>query len=471
MKQYAAILCKRINGLYLDTNIQIEILKPIIGTIEKGILKTDDGFSFKCIDEYGLDCDDEEFYMLPIEVEELLTFKEKEFRDIDLNTGLITYLSDVNDNNHYYLEYKVGHHNYTCYMNAQENQTTYEIDPRKSYNDISFEMEEETKEETKEEIEEETEEIFEQKVKDINFKELFSKITSTVIAQDEQIKKILVALKNHYSSDKFKANILLAGMTGTGKTELVKTLSKNLNIPYVIVDSTKFTQEGYVGRSVDEAIIELCQKTNDVKKASQGILVFDEIDKKAIRGNEVVATKAVLDSLLKFMEKGIINVRNIGSFDTSKLVFIASGAFSGITFKDKEVGFNKELSNDSNFSEIENKDFVNYGFTEEFMGRINHLIILNELSVNDLANILIRSDKSVLEAHKKLLKETYNINLKYEDIFIEEIAKAAHGLNMGARGLESVVNSCLYKVYEELLFGDRTYNELILDNSKTYRLK
>ena len=218
---------------------------------------------------------------------------------------------------------------------------------------------------------------------------LYNTITKTVIAQDEQIKQILIALKKHYLSEdnKMKANILMAGPTGTGKTEILTQIAKQINVPIAILDSTQFTQEGYVGRSVDQAIKQLYDNADrDINKAKKGILVFDEIDKKASSERETIATKAVLDSLLKIMDGTDYYVPNLGSINTSKMVFVGSGAFSKIVPDfEKEIGFNNQINKKTSYKENVNVDsFIKYGLSPEFIGRINELVLLNDLSINDL---------------------------------------------------------------------------------------
>ena len=188
-----------------------------------------------------------------------------------------------------------------------------------------------------------------------NLKDMRDFVFSEIIAQDEAVKKITTCIMSNFDSTnpKRKAHLLLTGPTGTGKSKTIQLICEYLNIPYAKVDSTDYTQAGYVGRSVDEMLEKLINAANgDVELAQKGILVIDEIDKKATNNDSSnIATKSVLDSLLKITGRGTVEVDIVENgkkktidFDTSNLTVIFTGAFEGIDKLDidkdhKQVGF------------------------------------------------------------------------------------------------------------------------------------
>lgn len=487
MEKYVAVLFNKEQKNELNEynkNINLIPKKIIIGKMDKqGYLITEDDCKFKCA---NMDTEDELFYMFPVKIEKLFSnlFEGEEVSednlgemyDILLEEEIYLYFSIINDYC-YFLKQDNCKYKLDCYMYNQDFFTTNIIDPNLDFYTVIDNLDESLEE--IEEIEKTEEELLEEEyLPEINCLNLYDKITKTVLAQDEQIKQILIALKKHYLSEssKMKANILLAGKTGTGKTEILTQIAKYISVPIAILDSTQFTQEGYVGRSVDQALKELYESAGkNIEKTEKGILVFDEIDKKVGGNTETVATKAVLDSLLKILDGTNYYVPNVGKIDTSKIVFIGSGAFSKIQVAgEKVIGFNRSQIKKT-YNDITPETFIKYGLSPEFMGRINELVLLNDLSVEDLINILLNSNKSTWLVNKNFL-ENLGISLKYEDEAIEKIARKAIELKSGARSLDPIVNNTLRCAFDEIFFtSDKNFNELVIsektvDNPKVYKL-
>ena len=253
------------------------------------------------------------------------------------------------------------------------------------------------------------EEEFE-KITDIST--MYSSIKKTIISQDEQIMQILTSLfKNQkiIESDldidlmaKLKENILIYGSTGTGKTEILKRISKLYNIPIVIEDATSLSETGYTGRNITDMLEDLCSAANgDIKLAEKGILVIDEFDKLAEKSGDNqshVSRLGVQRSLLKLLDGTLFYFDN-KKFDSSKLTIVGVGAFTGITKGD-------------DYKELTTEDFMNYGIMRELIGRFSKTIAMNPLEKEDIIKILKNSDFSPLNTYKNYLKFfRYNLNL------------------------------------------------------------
>lgn len=310
----------------------------------------------------------------------------------------------------------------------------------------------------------------------IDIKKLSSEVKKVIIGQDEVVDKVLSTIVNNqrlYESDldydeirQTKQSLLIFGKTGTGKTEIVKQIASKLDIPYVVEDATKFTQEGYQARSTSDMLLDLLRITDGNQDlAERGILYIDEIDKKRVKGNESISTTAVQNSLLKIMDGGIIPIEvdpmtgETIDFDTSFLTVILSGAFVEMEKenKRKEIGFNiqKDIKNEED--KYTTEDFINYGMTPEFMGRITSIIKTKDLGYNELKNILITSEISPLNLKKKYL-DCLNVTYNFDDEFIDMIVNKAIAKKTGARGLKSAVSDVFdnlgFNLDFEVLAGD-----------------
>ena len=222
-----------------------------------------------------------------------------------------------------------------------------------------------------------------------------------IIGQDKQVRQIITSIYRAINFKSIKANVLIIGNSGTGKTATIEQVAKRLRIPYTIEDATKYTQEDYYGSDVNDMIYNLLENAgNDFERAQKGIIVIDEIDKKAGHEEHDVSGTEVLKSLLKIIEGTRIKIPNpddpfseeMIDFDTRNIIIIFIGAFSGMDeIRDKrlntnQLGFvdNKDNTNDSTKSRFLKQDLVKYGMPEEFVGRIDTIIEMNKLTKQDL---------------------------------------------------------------------------------------
>lgn len=297
-----------------------------------------------------------------------------------------------------------------------------------------------------------------------------------VISQDYAKDILSVCAYNHYKkitlaeSEKIeKSNVLLLGSTGTGKTLLVKTLANKLNVPFAIADATTLTEAGYVGEDVESVIERLLNVCDwNVPLAQNGIVFIDEIDKKARSSESNANTKdisgeGVQQALLRLIEGTTVKVSANGSkrmddyieFDTSNVLFIVGGAFVGIDeivkkkLKQSSVGFNRPIKNTQDnkdwIEHVEHEDIIQYGLIPEFAGRLPNIVGLLDLDESNMFNILKNSKGSIIGQVKRLL-ELDDINLKFEDQYLKDVAKIAVKKKVGARGLKSIVENSLHNI-------------------------
>ena len=310
------------------------------------------------------------------------------------------------------------------------------------------------------------EEIFDEGLKDV-----YESVIKTVVGQDKQVKNILYTiLENRRMANKdeldnpkkYIKNILIRGESGGGKTLIVETISKILNIPMFIADATQYTEEGYVGSSVTDMLINLYHAAgDDLEKAERGILVIDEIDKKASGSNDRdISRGAVLDGLLKIVEGAVIPI-NIGNrmqeeiimFDTSRLTVICQGAFEGIEkcrdnrLGKRKVGFDNGISKDIDKS-ITDEDYVSYGMKKQLMARLPVMVELNKNTKESLISIMKNSDASALKIEKYILEDR-GIEVEYTESFYEALAKDALRMNIGARGISKALERVLSNIHVE----------------------
>ena len=302
-----------------------------------------------------------------------------------------------------------------------------------------------------------------------------------VIGQEEAKKTLSVAVYNHYRrlqliaagtikpQDLAKSNVLLTGMTGSGKTHLVKTIARLLNIPCYIQDCTKITASGYVGSDVEDCVVGLLRNCNyDVAKAEMGIVMLDEIDKnrKAEAGVSVtrdVSGECVQQSLLKIIESDgtKLGVPPMGGrkhpeqsllyVDTSQILFIASGAFVGLEDiisqrlgrNECSIGFSgknakKSKSKESILSQLLPEDLHKYGMIPEFIGRFPIYTNVEPLEKKDLISILTEPKDAIVKQYQSLLAMD-GVNLNFTAGALEAIADRAVKLGTGARALRNIM--------------------------------
>lgn len=328
------------------------------------------------------------------------------------------------------------------------------------------------------------------KEKGLGLKDVEKKVLNYIIGQDKQVRQIVTAIYRAMRMKTIKSNVLVIGSSGTGKTETITQIAKKLGIPYTIEDATKYTQEGYCGDDVNDIITNLLENAKgDVKKAQQGLIVIDEIDKKTGQegyGDRDVSGVEVLKSLLKIIEGTVLKVtltddsdeEKTIKFDTKNLIIIFLGAFSGLEkIRDKRLNANPmgfkgyATTKDVQQSRFLKKDLVKYGMPEEFVGRIDTIIEMNKLTKEDLTLILKRSKLSIYRKYQKELKKL-GVKLYHKRDLFECIAKESLSLDTGARELSNTVNYMFENIMYEILSDPGKYtkcvlsSEIVHDNTK-----
>lgn len=259
--------------------------------------------------------------------------------------------------------------------------------------------------------------------------------------------------------DSRKVAILLDGTTGTGKTAIIKEISNRFKLPMVIVNANSFSETGYVGPSITEILSDLLKQANgNIDLAQRGIVFLDEVDKIAENNEEDSHSMklGVQKELLGFMSGAKYDIKidnKIGSdknstlkFNTSKLTFILSGAFTRIKDRKiknnnkKTVGFNIEYIENDDFTYTMNSDdYIEYGLMKEFFGRIKVIVATKTYNIDDLKTILLESEISPIKGFEKnCIMLGYN-GIEYEDDIIDRLAEEAYDMGTGARALQSLV--------------------------------
>lgn len=306
-----------------------------------------------------------------------------------------------------------------------------------------------------------------------------------VIGQDVAKKVVSVAVYNHYKrifldKDKEgtrieKSNILMIGPTGSGKTYLVKTLAKLLNVPLAIADATSLTEAGYIGDDIESVISKLLLSAgNDVERAECGIVFIDEIDKIAKKKNtntRDVSGESVQQELLKLLEGSKVEVpvgtnqKNVlapmETVNTDNILFICGGAFPALDDiikerlqKNTSVGFNSELKdkydNETDlYSKVTNEDIRKFGMIPEFIGRLPVICTLSKLDKDAFKKILNEPKNAILKQYKRLL-ELDEVELVFDDDATDYIAEQAMKKDTGARALRSIIEEFMLDIMYEI---------------------
>ncbi len=313
-----------------------------------------------------------------------------------------------------------------------------------------------------------------------------NKLDEYVVEQEIAKKVISVALYNHCKRNQFrkfgndveimKSNILLIGPTGTGKTLLAQALAKLLDVPFAMADATTLTEAGYVGEDVENIILYLLQNAEyDLERAQRGIVYIDEIDKIARRFENSsvrdVSGEGVQQALLKIMEGTIASVPPKGGrkhpqqdflkVDTSEILFICGGAFVGLEkiiqkrLGKRKIGFAENMIPEKNkesgniLDNVEAEDLIKYGFIPEFIGRLPVIATLHDLSENALLKILHEPKNALIKQYKKLF-EMENVKLNFTENALNAIVREAVKRKAGARGLRSIMESCMLDIMFEI---------------------
>ncbi|MCE3076926.1 ATP-dependent Clp protease ATP-binding subunit ClpX [Chryseobacterium gwangjuense] len=326
-------------------------------------------------------------------------------------------------------------------------------------------------------------------------KEIKSFLDHYVIGQDQAKKQLSIAVYNHYKRllhakdenrevELEKSNIIMIGETGTGKTLLAKTIARELNVPFCIVDATILTEAGYVGEDVESILSRLLMVADyDVEKAEKGIVFIDEIDKIARKSDNPSITRdvsgeGVQQGLLKLLEGSIVNVPPQGGrkhpdqkyiqVNTQNILFIAGGAFDGIKeiierrMNKQAIGFSSEKINKVDENEyvlrnINAIDLRSFGLIPELLGRFPIITYLEKLTQETMVRIMKEPKNSIVNQFVELFKMD-GIQLTFTDGAIEKIVEETMEKGLGARGLRGTTE----KVLEDYMFDIGEQNEIIL---------
>lgn len=331
-------------------------------------------------------------------------------------------------------------------------------------------------------------------------KEIKSFLDQYVIGQDQAKKQLSIAVYNHYKRllhaknkkreiEIEKSNIIMIGETGTGKTLLAKTIARELNVPFCIVDATVLTEAGYVGEDVESILSRLLMVADyNVEKAEKGIVFIDEIDKIARKSDNPSITRdvsgeGVQQGLLKLLEGSIVNVPPQGGrkhpdqkyipVNTQNILFIAGGAFDGIKeiierrLNKQAIGFSLEKLNQRQeeeyiLSQLNAIDLRKFGLIPELLGRFPIVTYLDSLNKETMIRIMKEPKNSIVNQFIELFKMD-GIKLEFTNEAIEKIVEETMEKGLGARGLRGTTE----KVLEDYMFSIGEQKKITLTEKNT----